>query len=395
MRAALLPFAVLVLCRGVSAGEPPREASSERARQLSACAGCHPDAYANWAKGPHASSFHSLEKYRESVLGRPELHPPDLVRSFEPGVPEECRGCHAPAALFGSVVASAAEGSARVSWASVPPARPADSAATGVDCLTCHVDELGRIRKASGAPTPSGSHATDAPASSGAGCRPVASPALADQTFCFVCHSDTAKQYLQVKYVLPRDVRAQMDARGCGSCHQEYGEDGRSTHYTFWKDGPPSKRESFRTVFDRVRVSLERRSGASFARAELVNDFAPHEFPSQSLPEFAVHVEVRTAKGQAASSAMFRLNRKSEEDRKSRERGEAEKIPGGVVGKILMPFEPGASVEVPIRESSLGSGCEVAISVRYKSQYWLPDAQARQVYERTEPCPGARPQERD
>jgi len=382
MRLAPVGMTVLVVAGIASAGEP----SSERERRVSACAACHPSEYDNWSRGPHANSFRSLERYRDRVLGDPGLHPPDLVESFERGVPEECRGCHAPAGLFGAILEPAAEGSARVFWSRVPPARDATSAGTGVDCLTCHVDEAGRIRRAASGANASGARPAARSTSVPESCGPVGSPALADQTFCFVCHSDTARQYLQVKYVLPRDVRGRMDERGCGGCHQEYREDGSATHYTFWKDGPTEKGMPSRAVFDRVRVTVADSAEAPSARIELANDFSPHEFPSQSLPEFAVRVEVLPGRDVASSSGVFRLNRKSAEDRKYRERGETEKMPGGVVGTILLPFEAGISLDVPLDQVPVAAGCQVTVSVRYKSQYWLPDERAHEIYRKSEPC---------
>jgi len=220
------------LFRGGEGAGPPAALAFPQPDSSRGCRECHPEIYAQWE-----SSYH------QKAWDDPEVNGPGLDLRANP----DCWSCHIPEPVF-------------VSGLGLLPRSRSVRRSEGIDCIACHYAPRGMAGKTTNAEPP---------------CKPVAEARIADIALCYGCHNQhkTHDEWKTSKFHPKTD---------CNECHMPWRE-GVATR------GKPAKRYrshawlgSHDNAFIGSAVRLEGRVENGEAIVTLANDFAGHNFPTDS-----------------------------------------------------------------------------------------------------------------
>lgn len=329
-----------------------------RAEQVKACAKCHQQIYENEMNGPHANAFKNLTRHLEYV--KSESYADTAYKQLlaeENGV---CISCHTGTALFETAfagMASEADLKKSITAGKKIPAGVrsiANDNLTGVDCITCHYNGKSVVTSATFIPT----NDTSCPAY----CSPQPSALFSSNYSCFPCHFE------QVESVDEYYTENRAATPSCVSCHNEYDNRGKSTHYTYWAHNTAGRKlPDHANIFHGINVTYD--SDRKSFRVVWVNKVLPH--PRSVCTELIAVVDVMA--GGRRVSDTIRLNRKSERDTMICNWYKNTPVPG-LAGVEFGGMNDSILKYIPAPWAANAQSAEVKISGYKKEQYWLNDS---------------------
>src|SRR6185436_4539935 len=113
---------------------------------------------------------------------------------------------------------------------------------------------------------------------------------------------------------------AMTKSQTCVSCHFEYDENNRTTHYMYWRHDPPQKKkEAVRSgIFDDFTVTVKKDNGRKATLVmEWANKRAPHRMTETE--DFIVVVTLNDNREKLILSDTVRVNDKAKADKDIKE----------------------------------------------------------------------------
>lgn len=326
--------------------------------QLNDCASCHQEFWSSWRQGPHAYAAEALNVFRGEVLRNPELHGTLKVLQAQKSEDRQCQRCHAPQNLFEHFFTVPGAPGVDKHWTELPEPRD-KSTQTGVDCLSCH-KSFGRV--VSKAENASGTTSVEPTPR----CKPIPVSALGAKEFCFTCHAGPASEWLKTRPFLSSESRQKFGDLGCYGCHADTVHRSRPLQGSSWHQ---YKIEKYRKIFGELKLSYEKVGQDEYLLLQAPT-LAPHSIPSQSVHEFLF-----TVPSSNGFIVIARLNIKKAEDARFAKEFPGQEPPGGVIGDSMDVSGKGLATRFRFNVAEK-IGRPKKVTVKYKSQYWLPDTQA-------------------
>lgn len=241
------------------------DSTLSREKQVEKCGSCHKEVYNDWLSGPHAYAYTGLLEHKRYVSGSANF--PDVYKPFlNKNTDQLCASCHSGDNIFESNFKGIGLQTPMdsVTTANFPEAykpahtRPAATAGTGVDCITCHVQNQRVLTL----------NTSKASADSGI----YASNLFSNNQACNPCHH----HQVQTMNELVKD--GQLPAPiGCNDCHlQTNATTGKRRHYYYWRKDPADKvRPGKLVIFEDIKVTLSgRRLAFSWKNTRMPHDFS-------------------------------------------------------------------------------------------------------------------------
>jgi len=334
-----------------------------REEQIKTCAGCHTEAFENEMKGPHAHSYKALDEL-QSYMQTPDYHLAFYKDFVHESRPVQCMGCHAPEDLFANFYVDhlVAPDSLIASWHAAKPKLPKprkNGLQSGVDCLTCHYDGAQVITSGDFVPS-----TTMPPAKS---CSPKASAFFSSDYSCYSCHSVSFEGRAHPEPL----ANQQSDNTNptCISCHQEYDEHGKGTHYFYWKTDAPDKvrPERLSKFFEPIQAIRK----ANEVEVMWMNTLMPH--PMSRAPEWYLDVAITNTTGAVQAEHRTYINRKEEHDRTVLKTFGKNVLPGAFGFDPVYKLDTLVMV-LPLKKTASSEPLTVKTRAYAKSQYWHHDS---------------------
>ncbi|HXH19551.1 MAG TPA: multiheme c-type cytochrome [Chitinophagales bacterium] len=352
--------------------------AKSRAEKIQECAKCHPREFENEQLGPHANAFTQVREYVFQRAQNSPYFPPVYVKTITDSFTTICTRCHTgknlyennlKATLTSSNVDSIWQHHSNEITAKVPARENPDEWLTGIDCLTCHGANDNVITH------------IHSKADRGAPCRPAGNAFFSSEKACITCHLGVVSDMVDNIHN-PAVTKSQT----CMSCHSEYDENGQFTHYIYWRHDPPhKKRAAVRGgIFDDFTVKVQKKTRHEYALSfEWANKRAPHRI-TETEDIFMV-VSVTSQQSKIIVTDTVRVNDKAKSDNDIQlPIFKGEPIPGSPVGYTFLPTDSAFRKTVSFVMPGDSKSLTVNLTGFIKSQYWLDDAEAEKVYERTE-----------
>jgi hypothetical protein len=338
-----------------------------RSEQLAACARCHPTQFENEIQGPHFNAVKNLYAH-QSFVNSNKYDCDFYTRHVNREVNNTCLRCHAPENLFETIFSSykTHSDSLQALWANgakVFPLIREDKSThqTGVDCMSCHYDGqnilAGPNFKANPDLTPNET------------CKPVTDAFFASDYACLSCHTSNMVSPTAIYHA---GITANTD---CKSCHQEYDDKGKGTHYYYWRHGNKSKPRHLRKVYDITSAKL---SGDEIL-VELINNYMPHQMGSG--PEYVMKFFVENKNNKRIELGTKYFNRKVTHDETMFNAMEGNFL-GGNAGINPIYAKP-EKISFSKQSIALGKNSRLIVQLYSKGQYWFNDSLATFIEEET------------
>ena len=342
-----------------------------RAEQVQKCASCHREVYENELIGPHATAYTNVLEHIEHVKNSPNFN-----SAWKQAVlmVDRCAKCHASENLYETVFSGLEAEVDETKYSSdhypdiFSQALPRDNGASrmsGIDCLTCHVKNNKVITSESF--KPSGIKMEGQ-------CDVMPSKFFSHNLNCITCHKVIYKNTL--KNV--ENGLVTVEDANCIKCHQEYDENGKGTHYYYWKhDAPGKTRTHNMDLFSCVSVSLKQSGDTKYIVFNWQNQNAPHQYPE--CAEYIVDVKLITGDNDTVFLGSERINKKEDQ--------------GPEILKLFKDDHPGIAgycnyvgtepllKEYPVASIDI-SKAHVLVILKLKTQYFSLDAEAKYLESR-------------
>ncbi len=170
------------------------------------------------------------------------------------------------------------------------------SYSTGVDCMTCHYNGKKVVTNSSFVSNPD--------IVSKNSCLPIGSDIFKSNFNCMPCHSPNMTEHHTFYYPETKE------GTSCISCHQEYDDSGKGTHYYYWRFDPKNK-ERGKLLTDFYKPKRIERKGDKIL-VQWDNNYMPHRV--SDCPEQILYFEVKDTIGMVYGNGELRINRKKQHD---------------------------------------------------------------------------------
>lgn len=301
----LLTAALSCLLSGSAraAAAPAAQAKAESAREAAIleCARCHAKEYEAWKDGPHSHTKASFDAHWKKVGDPASDIPPDMrafLKTVDPRL--SCLHCHAPmATVYTKSLPVDWDGKTKIYERLLALKETDPILATGVDCVTCHVDGHGRVItradyvRTPGLTPPKGF------------CDPVASKTFSHPNNCLSCHGDSVRAVAGHFDAAP-DASA-ANALRCETCHWEKGPDGRRTHWEIWRGSSHGGDPLDKAALDKLALKVTRAAKGRELSVDWTLDFLPHPIVANSYKWYAFQFEFLDKAGAVTHTAKFGL----------------------------------------------------------------------------------------
>lgn len=349
----------------------PTENIVDRVKAIEKCASCHKEEYENWLIGPHANSYKSLIEHKHHVDSSKNFS--DTYRDvISTALPTFCISCHTGQNLYETVFKGLdTERNESKFTDQIYPhlyKRPAlirneklSGFSTGVDCLTCH--------KSGDKVVTDSSYVKSIKNVNNKNCDLIASTFFSSNMNCYTCHSPEVES--MKKYVTNGNLKNEIN---CNSCHMERDNNGKPTHYYYWKkDAPGKHRPEKLNMFSDIYAELSSKNGKQQLFFHWGNNYIPHGI--SGCGETVAYVEVWDKNNKLQMEFHELVNQKAfmiqcNKGSKLLEEGEF----GTSLNMIDKPIEK----EIPI-ETNLKGG-KIIIRGMNKSQYWSDKKELKEVF---------------
>lgn len=340
----------------------PRWADPTLSRQerLESCRSCHAETYSNWEKGPHAAATLQLEKYRKDVAASP--HYPEEEKNIVKR--DDCINCHAPHNLFENKLPLQWPGGADKSFSLSDRVmvRP-DHHQSSIDCLSCHAAGNRVVTRADYKPSGNLKKTPDF-------CDPLPSTMFSNMNTCLTCHVLLPEQHYGYYERHP-----EKKGQSCNSCHMDRRADGTYNHYEFWARDSVSdykRRPAHLKPFDKVELIVQKFKKNHVLTVLWKNDFSPHNVIPSGPRQNLFVIEMRDKSGKVFFKHNIRFAAEDSSEMGPRPPGTTN---WGLKADNTFELDYDLPKDFP-REGT------IRLKVFRKVSYYLPDSDARLIYER-------------
>lgn len=343
------------------------ESTVDRAAAIQECAKCHQEAYDNWLLGPHANAYKSLMEHVHKV-NKTNTFSVDYRDNLNKQYDKVCVSCHTGQNLFDNVFKGLDKesNSAHFNTKYFPNmhkrayelnARSTAELSTGVDCLTCHQSGENIV-------TNSGYTGNTKMNNQ---CNLIASKFFSSNENCYTCH------FHQVESSKEIAKREGVKEKRCSECHMERTEDGKMTHYYFWRNDSDLKaRPVSLGMFSSVKAIVKSSNGRKELNYSWINDYIPHQF--SECGEAVLSIQIIDKNGKLIAERKERVNNK-----KNFEKDKIRKyFREGIEGNQFNYKQNGIEGNIPLNLDS--SGGKIILKGLVKPQFWSSDEELKQVY---------------
>ena len=277
---------------------------ADRVAEIEKCAKCHQQEYESWLAGPHANAYKNLIKHSERVAASAYFSA-DYKSFINEKMDAVCLACHTGLNLYESnyLGLESENDSKKFTKEHYPKSfkqiqerdrKNVTNLSTGVDCMTCH--SYGKKNVTNLSSTAKGMKGS---------CELIKSKFFESNQNCFSCHHhqvETMQRLVKEKKLKSED--------NCVSCHQQYDENGKGTHYFYWREEAKEiARPERMNVFQSVAAQLISKGAEKYVQVEWPNNFLPHDF--SECGELVLNIEVCNPQGKSIGTGQIRINRKN------------------------------------------------------------------------------------
>ena len=330
--------------------------SMSRTDQSKKCSTCHKQEYENETKGPHANAYRLLKEHAAFVNSKSyncDFYTQKVNTHFN-----DCVSCHAPQDLFQTILKDTQNNpdlliKSLVALSHPLPAKRMDetSRISSIDCMNCHYDGTNLISL----------HHISTKEDSNASLQTVERITKNNLT-CYTCHYDVIRT-INAPFAIQKTGSVM-----CVSCHQEYDNNGKGTHYFYWKHNPSDKvNKEFNSIIEdfQFQYTADKKSGTIV----WTNTTIPH--PMSPGPELIIVCTVMDKDSNVLGKKEIRINKKKEFDADQFETLGKHNL-YGVEGNDVMVH--GEKLNYPIDLTKPEDASMIKLSIIHKAQYWFPDS---------------------
>jgi hypothetical protein len=325
----------------------------DRGAKLKKCGSCHEQEFKNEMDGPHFAAYKYLEEHVDFINSEQydcEFYTKNVKQSIE-----QCRGCHMPQNLHETILNGVdVDEKKLINLFNQRNPRPAVREKTsefkfGIDCLSCHLNQnkivSNKIDKNNNENIKAGDISI-----------------VKQNISCYTCHSELVKS-LEPKIALKTNNNIL-----CISCHQEYSQQGKGTHYYYWQHGNDNRKNpKTDKIMDDFSFVTHKNN---IFEISWKNTTIPHKISSG--PEIIIVFEINYDELMLEKDT-FRINNKQEFDKVMYSVMDNNMHKG--INGINVPNK-GEKITHKIKiENSLFPN-NLNIKILHKSQYWFPDSLA-------------------
>ncbi len=345
----------------------------DRIKEIEKCASCHQEEYKNWLIGPHANAYKNIVKYVHYVDSS-DSYSNNYKKHVSSEFSTVCISCHTGQNLYETMFKGLdTEMNERhfnnTFYPNMSNARPSirkgnfSNLNTSVDCLTCHKSGDNVVTNAS--------YTKKDQEMNNNNCKPIGSKYFSTNLNCLPCHEPTVTSMKEL--VATGKIKNEIN---CNSCHMEYNQKGKATHYYFWKhDVSGKKRPEKLNLFSDLNAEIRTVNGKQQLFFHWGNNYIPHYFTCSA--EVVAIIDLKDKNGKSLIKFSAVANNK-ERVIKIYNAEYAEYLKEGKTGNPLnmndSPIERTIPIETTIKEG------KIIIQGMYKEQYWSNDKELKEVY---------------
>jgi len=354
------------------------EVVKDRLAAIKKCGSCHSDVYENWMKGPHANAYKAIRAHIEHADTSSNFS--DTYRLYlneQADLNVRCYPCHTGSNVWETNFAglSTEADPAHYTDEFYPKINKSigqrdqedpENMLTGVDCLSCHKDGDHVVTHGSYKPTSNEKVEGQ--------CNPIASPFFSTNQSCRSCH------IVQVRSMkrLVAEGHIEKEVSCNSSCHQEYDDNGKGTHYYFWRHEAEGKvRPKDHHVFENITTEVVQKDGEWVLNFAWSNNYIPHDF--SACGEAIVVTEVWSKSGAILAELTERANLKDE----WLARDTAASLRDGIAGYHFLLNDAPLTNRVILKGDP--SGGTIRIRGLIKPQYWSKEGELEEQYSSDRP----------